>query len=328
MSEQNFMERWANLGWRVAFGIAGGAILYLAIAAWAGWGLVLDAFKGFPADRVMPVVATLVFGGWLLRGLRWHLFVRRFEWPVPFGQSLLAFFGSFAFTATPGKMGEVVKSGLLKRRYAVPLTESVAGLLVERLHDLLSVLILTIGGFGLHRQAAYILWVAVGAIGMVGTVVCWQALHQTFFRAVGRIPHLASSASRLAILLTAARGLLNPGLVAVAQGMSLVSWACEAIAFYVILAGFGVDVPLLTAAFVYGLSTLAGALSMLPGGIGGTDAVMLLLLESQGVAGPAAAGATLLLRASTLWFVTFMGALFLLGWFVIQPQDAPGRKAT
>jgi uncharacterized membrane protein YbhN (UPF0104 family) len=241
---------------------------------------------------------------------------------------MLAFFSSFVFTATPGKMGEVVKSRLLKQRYSVPLTESVAVLLVERTHDLLAVLILAVGGFGLHGHAAYYLGASAVAIGLFIAFVCSPALHGPLLNTISRIPKLAGPTSHFAVLLAAARELLHPCLFAAALGMSLASWACEAIAFYLILAGFGADVPLLTAAFVYGLSTIAGALSMMPGGIGGTEAALVLLLENQDVAESTAVGATLLLRASTLWLVTLVGAMFLGVWYITQSPADPGGKST
>ena len=59
---------------------------------------------------------------------------------------MTAFVAGFAFTATPGKVGEVVKSVLLKRRFGTSLSATAASLLVERVTDLLAMLGLAVAG--------------------------------------------------------------------------------------------------------------------------------------------------------------------------------------
>lgn len=55
---------------------------------------------------------------------------------------------------------------------------------------------------------------------------------------------------------------------------------------------------------------LAGALSFMPGGIGGAEGVMVALLMTQAPAADAVA-ATVLIRLTTLWFAVAIGALAL-----------------
>jgi uncharacterized protein (TIRG00374 family) len=57
---------------------------------------------------------------------------------------------------------------------------------------------------------------------------------------------------------------------------------------------------------------LAGAISFMPGGLGGAEAVMVALLMWKGMAGADAVAATVLIRLATLWFAVAIGALMLL----------------
>jgi uncharacterized protein (TIRG00374 family) len=57
---------------------------------------------------------------------------------------------------------------------------------------------------------------------------------------------------------------------------------------------------------------LLGALTLLPGGLGSTEAGTVSLLSLQGVSLAAAVPATLLIRLMTLWFATALGVLCLL----------------
>ena len=56
---------------------------------------------------------------------------------------------------------------------------------------------------------------------------------------------------------------------------------------------------------------LIGGLSFLPGGLGGSEAVMIGLLVWQGVAHPLAVTVTLITRLATLWFAVVLGIVAL-----------------
>ena len=98
-----------------------------------------------------------------------------------------------------------------------------------------------------------------------------------------------------------------------AVGLSIVSWFCECIAFYLVLealditrfASFG------DAVFIYAFSTLAGAITMMPGGIGLTEVSMtgLLLRLTSCTDKSAAAAATIVIRLCTLWFAVAVGII-------------------
>ena len=94
----------------------------------------------------------------------------------------------------------------------------------------------------------------------------------------------------------------------VATLISVPAWFWECLAFYFALKGFGAALPVLQATSIYGFSSVAGALSMLPGGLGVMEGSLAGLLRGSGVARPEAVGATLIIRACTLWFAVAVGA--------------------
>jgi lysylphosphatidylglycerol synthase-like protein len=92
-------------------------------------------------------------------------------------------------------------------------------------------------------------------------------------------------AKRLTIVLQTINTLLRfePLLIglALALALALAAWGCEALAFNVLVQRLPQEVPLIAPFAIVGLSAAIGALSMLPGGVGGVEAVMLLLLASS-----------------------------------------------
>lgn len=102
------------------------------------------------------------------------------------------------------------------------------------------------------------------------------------------------------------------GMLFSATILSVVAWGAEAFAFYYILNLMGAEISFEFAIFVYALSMLAGALSFMPGGLGGAEAVMVSLLVWKGLSSADAIAATILIRLATLWFAVVIGAVELL----------------
>ena len=93
-----------------------------------------------------------------------------------------------------------------------------------------------------------------------------------------------------------------------------VAWAAECIAFYLVLRGCSIELSLLEAVFIYAFSSVVGALSMLPGGMGTTEATMVGLLVLLNVSAPSVSFAVIVTRVCTLWFAVAVGIIFMLAY--------------
>jgi uncharacterized protein (TIRG00374 family) len=315
---------WRRWGRQVGAVLLAALALYVGLMLWAGWGRAAEALRDFPVSALAVVVGWVLLG-WLVRGLRWLYFSRRLGWDVPPGPNLLVFLASFAFTATPGKAGEVVKSVLLQRRYGVPVAQSAAALVVERLQDLIAVLVLAAGGLTLLADAAVYFAVCVGLVALVTVFLVSERLHGLLLSRLRRVEKLRPLAAKLDDLFTTGRGLLRPGPLAVGLALAVLGWACEGLALHAIFRGLGVELGLRPTFFVYGLSTVVGALSMLPGGVGGFEGCMLLVLRALSIAEGPAAAAVVLVRLGTLWLISLLGFAFLGGWLLAAPRAHGGK---
>ena len=102
-------------------------------------------------------------------------------------------------------------------------------------------------------------------------------------------------------------------LPAMSMGLALgvVAWFAEGLGFWWLLVALDHPLPLSTAVFIYAFAMLVGALSFLPGGLGGSEAAMVALLTLTGLPEASAVSATLICRLATLWFAVGLGAVFL-----------------
>ena len=101
-------------------------------------------------------------------------------------------------------------------------------------------------------------------------------------------------------------------------------------AVYLCSLGVGAGKPFLVIVFIFAVSTLAGVLSMLPGGIGVAEAGLAGMFTSvAGLSGGLSVALTLVIRLATLWFATLIGivGLLLVRRIVGQPVDAAVAEA-
>lgn len=293
--------------WAALAGVA-----YLAFTISVGWDDVARAAGRVGVAGIMLALA-LSLTGYFLRFLRWQLYLRALGSDVPNGASALIYLSGFAFTATPGRAGELLRGVFLQKR-GTSFVQSTAAFISERLSDLGALLVIALPGlllFSANIAAAALLCATVGVFALVVGRRLAPALAVRF----------APKGSRLHGLLQGGAGLFAEwkrchtprGLVFQASGLSLLAWMTEALSFALILHLLGLHVALPNAIFIYAASLIAGALSFLPGGLGGTEATMLGLLTASGVSPSEAVAATLLMRLTTLWFAVGLGALLAVG---------------
>lgn len=239
-----------------------------------------------------------------LRGWRWRLWMAHYGRHFGVLQGLRLYLAGYAFTPTPGNVGEAVR-GLMLARNPLGAGQSLAIFGAERLADLLSLLLLSLPAVvwayqqGLAQAApGWLLGLLAGGFALAALLL---GLLIRFRQRLGQ---------RLAWLRQAWDCLAVRPLVWLA--LTLAAWAAQGLAVWLICRQAGVALALLTATGFYALAMVGGALSALPAGLGGTEAVLTGLLVAHGALPGAALGITVLVRLLTLWLAVVLGLLALL----------------
>jgi uncharacterized protein (TIRG00374 family) len=315
-------ERLQLSGWRyraVLLSVVGAALGYLGFSLWGGWHAVGAAVSevGLVGIVIALFMSSVNYG---LRFVRWQTYLKVLGHPMPWRPSLNIYLAGFALTTTPGKAGEALR-GVLLKRWGVPYPQSFAAFFSERLSDLFAVVLLTLFGLSLYPEALPMIVVGVALVMVCLLVLSQRRLLERLTlrvpaeggKVIGLLRHLlqvllhAQQCHRLRLML---------GLTL----LSVIAWSAEALAFDWILKWMGADIPLTFAVFVYALAMLAGAVSFMPGGLGGAEAVMVGLLVWKGMNSADAVAATVLIRLATLWFAVAIGALML---FRLNGEQTP-----
>ena len=271
------------------------AVVALGLGLYADFGRLGDELASFRWE-LFPLALALTALNYLLRFWRWQRYLGRLEIEVPTGRSFAIFLAGLSGTITPAKLGEVLKCGLLKRSFGVPVRRSVPIVLAERVTDASGVVVLAVvAGAGANRWP--LLALALAGVAAIVLVVRSPLLER--FSRLGEAPE-------------AARALLETPLLLGMTALSAVSWFFECLAAYVCVRGLRLDLSLVDTVVVFSLGSLAGALSFLPGGLGVAEGSMTGLIQVLGdVPRAAAVAATVLIRLATLWFAVALGLVGL-----------------
>ncbi len=313
---------------RAAWGFGLITVAYLALI------IGLDAKSGVFARlptvaSVLAALAFLAMASILLRFCRWRWLLRRTGYRIGPGVSLVAYLSGFAFTATPGKVGELVRIRYFQAA-GVPPFIVVGAFVFERVLDLLAVLALASLGasdFGLFVPIALFVLLVLGLVVICAGYPGLIAHVGAALRAVG-FARLSSMVLVLRDGLQIARIWMNPLDLMVSAGTGLLAWSCQAGAFVWLLFQFDISVPTRMAFSIYPMAMLAGAASMLPGGLGSTEAAIVALLSSSHVPFDLGVMVAVCIRLSTLWLAIGIGlvAIVILEMAFRQHESAFGEK--
>jgi glycosyltransferase 2 family protein len=302
-------------------------LTFLGLSLYADAGQIAREFEHFSLLALAPALgwSALSYG---LRAARFQLYLLRVHVRIEHTEAVLVFLAGMSMSATPGKVGEVLKSLVLKWRHDVPLSRSLPVIVVERAADMIALLSLTAWGvwslpYGPSISAALVL-----AALSIGLLSC-SAHRLAHTPLIHKLPLPSKLRGRLNHLLELLALANRPSLLMYGTFLGVLSWGCQVLALCAVVDGFGVgELGLQTAAFAYCVPLLAGVVAFMPGGLGITEAGMVQTLQMSAgdwITPAAAASITLLVRAATFWFAIVVGGVALLIHRRYFPWSATGR---
>lgn len=306
-------------------------VIVLAAAAAFGDVRQLTARLGGFSWPAFAAALALALGNYAIRFLRWQLYLRRqgvTGVTVPAGSSLSVFGAGLSLSITPGKLGELVKSYLLRELHDIAVTRTAPIVFAERLTDLIALLVLAVIGSALYGVATTLAISASILIAAGLVLLAWPRPARVLIDLVTGPRSVRRFRPSLHDMYEGVATLCRPATLMLATALAIPAWGCECIGFSLIVNAFpGAHLALGLAVAIYASTTIAGALSFLPGGLGVTEGAMtmLLVLGSARLERSVAVDATLLTRLATLWFAVVLG----LGCLVIVRRRirARGREA-
>jgi glycosyltransferase 2 family protein len=277
---------------------------------------------------ILPGIAVYFVAVWA-RAWRWHYLlkpVKEISTGTMFPIVAIGYMGNNIY---PARAGEVLRAVVLKRREGVPVSASLATIIVERIFD--GVVMLSFVFLNLPELAK--LNGSSGFVGNIQQVALWGTLAFSagliIFLLAAMFPHTTMKVSLWFIehflpkrlhtkvisltnkFLDGLASLRSPANILMVFLTSVVIWLLETGKYWFVMHAFNFNVSFFALMLMNGIVNLATTLPSAPGYIGTFDAPGIAVLAAYGVPQATGAGYTLTLHAA-LWIpITLLGMYYM-----------------
>ena len=268
----------------------------------------------------------LVSIGYVMRYLRWRLIINGFGFYPLIKTECKLWMASYSFTATPGKLGELIRCFFLRKIFNIPLKYSFFSIIFERLFDLIAVIIFAVCFFTIKYKYLILSSEEILIIGLIFFIVLTLLLRFQLIDFRKLLAYFIEKKIKFlgkvfkfedVIKLDNLKTLFKLNILVKITFLSLFSWGLEGLSFFLLLKNLNFDISLLTATFIHTTSGFLGALTMLPGGLIFTEAITVSILKLQTIPPDYGIPITSIIRLMTLWYITFLGTISL---FIIRKE--------
>ena len=281
---------------------------------------------------ILPGIAVYFIAVWV-RAWRWHYLLKPLKsirTKVMFPITCIGYMGNNIY---PARAGEVLRAVILKRKEGVPISASLATVIVERIFDgggMLGFVFVNLGQLAKLSDSSIPLWkwnISIQDLALWGSVVFFGALvvfllaamfprvsSRVFKWLIDRLMPAKAREKSLGIMnrfLTGLESLRSPGNIFMVFFTSVIIWLLETVKYWFVMHAFGFHSTFFTLMLMNGVVNLATTIPAAPGYVGTFDAPGIAVLMATGIDQAVATGYTLVLHVA-LWVpITVLGAIYM-----------------
>jgi len=279
--------------------------VYIAMGIYADFSQLARVITGLEWAYLVALLG-LTTAGYLLRYLKWDLFLKKAGVALPAKQNLFVFFSGLSMIVTPGKIGEVWKGWLIRDISGDSLNKTVPVVILDRITDVLSLILLSAVGILSYREGVPLLVVLLVLIAGFYVAIRSKAVSEKMLGVLER--HAGKYAPDAKAMHTTFEQAMEPATLLGLSALNALAWFCECLGLYVVVMGFHQQISITLATFIFSFASLAGGVSMIPGGIGLAEATITGFLQVYGLDAVSAIGIALVVRFGTLWYGVLLGS--------------------
>lgn len=277
-------------------------LVYIVLLFYSDFNSLLDSVEHFSLNNFFLAFLFSILA-LIVKFYKWHFLLNQAGININFLDSFLIFCSGLIMSITPGKVGEVFKSYLIKKKYDIEISKSIPVIILERLSEIISLFIINFIILIILDEYPAIIFSL--AIFLLLLMIFLLNTKFTFYleKIIGKISFLKFDINKTLTFLPPKKNLVNVRLYLI----SIFAWIFEFFCFFIILSNFNNSFQIIKAISFYSLSILFGSVSMLPGGLGSTESSLTYLLFHNGLIESNAIAVTILIRIFTLWLSVIIG---------------------
>lgn len=272
---------------------------------------ISDKISNFNTNFI-PLIFLLVTTGMLVLFLRWHLLLRNAKIFIPVKDSFLIYTAGFSLSIIPGKVGELLKSQLLKSKFDIPRTKTVPVVLLEQLYNVIGIIIISFFGIWYFQLGVYVFSFFLIALTVVLTLISSRRLFDKAIQFLGKRKFTSKFVTPLSSSYDSIKDGSRGRILLFSSGLSVIFWFIESVTVFLILMAFGInDIEFLKVIPTYTTSILLGILSFLPLGVGVVEGSLVGFFSLQGIETSLAFTVVIIIRLFTRWYPVSFGFIML-----------------
>jgi uncharacterized protein (TIRG00374 family) len=288
-----------------------------------------EAVKSANYWWILPGIAVYFVAVWV-RAWRWHYLlkpIKAVKTRTMFPITCIGYMGNNIY---PARAGEVLRAVVLKRKEGVPISASLATIIVERIFD--GVVMLAFVFVNLP-ELAKLATSDSGFVGDIQTLALWGAgvfaLALVIFLLAAMFPKITARIGQWFIdrilpkrirektsgimhkFLDGLASLRSPVNVLMVFFTSVIIWLLETVKYWFVMHAFSFEVSFFALMLLNGVANLATTIPAAPGYIGTWEAVTKAVLMAYNVPAADALGYAVVLHVA-LWLpITLLGAYYM-----------------
>ena len=285
---------------------------------------VYDKITSFKIEFLLIIIPLVTTGCFVLFA-RWHLLLKNSKILIPKKDSLLIFFSGFALTIIPGKVGELIKSQLLKTKFEVPRSKTVPIVMLEQMYTLIGLVIISFFGIWFFELGAYVLGFFTALLIFAFILISSKKVFNKLIAIFEKRKFTSRFAEPLSSSYDIIKKSTKGSITFYASALTTVFWLIEAVVVYFVLLAFGVEnMEFLMVIPTYATSLMLGFLSFLPMGLGVVEGSLASFFSLQGIEVSLSLTIVIIIRIFTRWYGVAVGfvALRLSGGLTFDEESA------
>ena len=286
-------------------------VIYAIFLFISDFSIISEKISNFKTNY-LPLILLLVSVSWIPMIVKWHFLLKNCEIDVPLRKSIAVFFAGIAFEITPGQIGSLIKSQLLKTSSNIPRTKTVPIIVAEKVYDLIGAILASIIGIIILGMDFYLIIIAILALAVIFFFMFYRPASEIFFKRITKTKFFSKYIDNMSEFHAIIQKSTNVKAATICILLGVTYWFIISSAAYYTLIAFDINVlDYLTVLAIYTTSILLGAISFVPAGIGVTEGSIAGLFTLNGIDVSTALILSVMIRVLTLWFSVSVGFIAL-----------------
>tara|TARA_B100000029_G_scaffold7846_1_gene8265 strand:- start:10197 stop:11138 length:942 start_codon:yes stop_codon:yes gene_type:complete len=287
------------------------------------YNIISEKITFFQSEYLIPIL-LVVSSSWIPLILKWHLLLKKNDIKIPIRKSILIWFSGSALTITPGQIGELIKSQLIKNIFNISRSKTAPIIFAEKFYDLIGAIIVSIIGIIVLDIDQNLIFLSLFILFVLFFLIYYRPVFESILKRIIKLKYFSKFSDNLDESYKIVKNSTSPRISLISITLSISYWIIISFSVYLILLAFNIEsLSFLKSIAIYPTSVLVGVASFIPGGIGVTEGSLAGLLTLQGIDVSLALVLSVIIRIFTMWFTILIGfmGLKLIGFSTVQEKS-------